>query len=238
MKFATIAAVATVSAHRGHHYKHSALPHHPIYSYVKNLMSPAEPQSFHCDYDASTDMEQWEYMLAIKRSVYINGVRGFYQDKIVNDISDKCMSKDIMTKFDGVKALHHKLIEGDFFNITIEEHKAAINDVIEAVWSEIENCRVVVPIQDMLQWCQNNTDKCVHKHDLVQRLYENAIEIFEAMFDIYNIATRNTMCENNVTTVQNWGKFSYDAAQIYSKQLGFDVALDSEKEVSHESVKE
>ena len=41
-----------------------------------------------------------------------------------------------------------------------------------------------------------------------------------------------------MTTVENWGKFSYDAAQIYSKQLGFDVPLDSQKEVSHESIKE
>ena len=55
---------------------------------------------------------------------------------------------------------------------------------------------------------------------------------------MYNIATRDTMCENNITTVQNWGKFAYDSAQIYSKQLGFDVPLDSKKEVSHESVKE
>ena len=89
--------------------------------------------------------------------------------------------------------------------------------MIEAIWSTIEDCRVVVPIQDIISWCENNTDKCVHKHDLVQRLYENAIEIIEAMFDMYNIATRNTMCENNMTTVENWGKFSYDAAQIYSK---------------------
>ena len=55
---------------------------------------------------------------------------------------------------------------------------------------------------------------------------------------MYNIATRNTMCENNMTTVENWGKFSYDAAQIYSKQLGFDTVLDTEKEVSHESIKD
>jgi len=57
------------------------------------------------------------------------------------------------------------------------------------------------------------------------------------MFDLYSIGTRNTMCENNITTVENWGKVSYDVAQIYSKQLGFDVALDAKKEVSHESVK-
>ena len=240
MKFSVIAAtVATASAHhRGHHYKHSALPHHPIYNYVKNLMSPAEAKPFHCDYDASQDMEQWEYMLNIKRSVYVNGVRGFYQDKIENDISDKCMSNDIMAKFDGIKALHHKIITGDFFAISMDEHKSAINDVIEAVWSTVEDCRFVVPVQDVITWCQNNTDKCVHKTDLLARLYDNAIEIFEAFFDMYNIATRDTMCENNITTVQNWGKMSYDVAQVYSKQLGFDVVLDSKKEVSHESVKE
>jgi hypothetical protein len=238
MKFSVIAAtVATASAHRGHHYKHSTLPHHPIYHYVKNLISPAEPKPFHCDYDGSQDMEQWEYMLNIKRSVYVNGVRGFYQDKIVNDISDKCMSNDIMTKFDGIKALHHKIITGDFFEITMDEHKSAINDMIEAVWSTIEDCRLVVPLQDVISWCENNTDKCVHKTDLLARLYDNAIEIFEAFFDMYNIVTRDTMCENNVTTVQNWGKMSYDIAQVYSKQLGFDVALDTKKEVSHESLK-
>jgi hypothetical protein len=55
---------------------------------------------------------------------------------------------------------------------------------------------------------------------------------------MYHIATRNTMCENNMTTVQNYGKFAYDAAQVYSKQLGFDVPLDTKKEVSHESIKE
>jgi len=156
-------------------------------------------------------------MLNIKRSVYVNTVRGFYQDKIDNDISEKCLNNDIMSKFEGIKTLHHKVITGDFFNITIDEHKAAINDMIEAIWTTIEDCRVVVPIQDIISWCENNTDKCVHKRDLVQRLYENAIEIMEAMFDMYNIATRNTMCENNMTTVENWGKFSYDAAQIYSK---------------------
>ena len=241
MKFSLIAAtVATASAHhhRGHHYKHSALPKHPIYQYVKDLMTAKDDAPFHCDYDASQDMEQWEYMLNIKRSVYVNGVRGFYQDRIVNDISEKCMSNDIMSKFDGIKALHHKIITGDFFDITIEEHKSAINNMIEAMWSIIEDCRFVVPVQDMITWCQNNTDKCVHKKDLLARLYENAVEIFEAFFDIYHIATRNTMCENNMTTVENWGKFSYDAAQIYSKQLGFDVPLDSQKEVSHESIKE
>jgi len=239
MGFSVIAAtVATASAHHhGHHYKHSALPHHPIYHYVKSLMTPAEPEAFHCDYDGSEDMEQWTYMLNIKRSVYVNGVRGFYQDKVVNDISEKCMSNDIMTKFDGIRALHHKIVTGDFFAISLDEHKSAINDVIEAVWSTIEDCRFVVPIQDVLTWCQNNTDKCVHKADYLNRLYDNAIEIFGAFYDMYHIATRNTMCENNVTSVQNWGKFSYDVAQIYSRDLGFDVALDTKKEVSHESVK-
>ena len=202
MKFSVIAAtVATASAHhRGHHYKHSALPHHPIYMYVKNLIHP-EPKPFHCDYDGSQDMEQWTYMLNIKRSVYVNGVRGFYQDKVVNDISEKCMSNDIMSKFDGIKALHHKIITGDFFAISLDEHKSAINDVIEAVWSTIEDCRFVVPVQDVITWCQNNTDKCVHKTDLLARLYDNAIEIFEAFFEMYTIATRDTMCENNMTTV-------------------------------------
>jgi len=134
MKFSVIAAtVATASAHHHHPYKHSALPHHPIYQYVKSLMTPVDAP-FHCDYDASQDMEQWTYMLNIKRSVYVNGVRGFYQDKIVNDISEKCMSNDIMPKFDGIKALHHKIITGDFFAISLDEHKSALNDVIEAVW--------------------------------------------------------------------------------------------------------
>lgn len=85
------------------------------------------------------------------------------------------MNNDIMVKFDKIRTLHHKIITGDFFSITIEEHKAAINDVIEAVWSTFEDCRFAVPVQDVLNWCKNNTGKCVHKHDLLQRWYENAI---------------------------------------------------------------
>jgi hypothetical protein len=232
----TMMVVGRSGSNRGH-YKHSSLPRHPIYNYVKNLMSPEEAQPFHCDYDASQDMEQWTYMLNIPRSGDVNGVRGFYQDRITNDISEKCMNNDIMKKFDGLRTIHHKLIQGDFFAISIEEHKNAINDVIEAIWSTIEDCRMVVPLQDALNWCKNNTDKCVHKRDLLSRYYENAVEIFGALYDMYHIVTRNTMCENNMTTVENYGKFAYDAAQIYSRDLGFDYYLDTEKEVSHDSIK-
>ena len=43
-----------------------------------------------------------------------------------------------------------KLHEGDFFNISIDEHKDATEDVLDAVYGTIEDCKFYVPLQDVI----------------------------------------------------------------------------------------
>jgi hypothetical protein len=179
MKFGTIAAlVATTNAHWGHHHKHHKwypdhvkgdLGHHPVYHWVKSFFEPAEQaESKQCPNLVHDDWltHHWKF----KQAIYTNVIQGFYQDRIENEVSDKCFDVSSLKKLDGIFAIGEKLRTGDFFAITLEEHKAAVDNVIELIYQTIEDCRFVVPIQDALHWCRDNTDKCVHKHDLIERL--------------------------------------------------------------------
>lgn len=109
--------------------------------------------------------------------------------------------------------------------------------VIDLLWKNVEDCRYVVPLQDALHWCGANTDKCIHKQDLIQRLQDNAVDIFMTLWDLYSVVTRDKSCESDNATLDAIGKATYDLSKLYSEQLGFDYSLDAEKEVSHESIK-
>jgi hypothetical protein len=79
-------------------------------------------------------MEHFEFLLKMKKTVWTHLVKGLYQDNITNAIDEKCLGDWNIPKFAGVQALHHKVITGDFFNITMDEHKNVVNDIIEMVW--------------------------------------------------------------------------------------------------------
>lgn len=133
--------------------------------------------------------------------------------------------------------IFHKVKRGDFFAISIEEHKTAVMSLIDLFWNNVENCRYMVPIQDALNWCKDNTDKCIHKHGLIERLQENAVDMAFTLWDLFYVLTRDKTCEGDNATLDAIGKATYDITKMYSEQLGFDYTFDSEKEVSHDSLK-
>jgi len=58
-----------------------------------------------------------------------------------------------------------------------------------------------------------------------------------SLWDLYSVATRDRTCEDDDTTLANYGKVAYDLTKMYSEQLGFDYTFDSEKEVRQDSIK-
>jgi hypothetical protein len=82
-----------------------------------------------------------------------------------------------------------KVKEGDFFNISQNETEDAIEDIFEAIFGTIKDCRFYTPVYDFLQWCGDNTDQCIHKKDLLQRLWDNGQDIGFMAYDLYHIST-------------------------------------------------
>jgi len=50
------------------------------------------------------------------------------------------------------------------------EAQKVMNDVIEMIWSNADECKFMVPITDAISWCGDNSDKCVHKVGLLDRI--------------------------------------------------------------------
>jgi len=84
-----------------------------------------------------------------------------------------------------INAFKHKLIEGDFFNITINEALKIANDHIEAIWYNVDQCHMMVPVTDIITWCGDNSDKCVHLDGLLDRIQSNYMYIASILYDIY-----------------------------------------------------
>lgn len=99
-----------------------------------------------------------------------NALRGLYQDDIKNDITDKCFNEAGIEKLQKAITLIQKIKVGDIFTITMAEHEAAVMDIIELFWQTMDDCKFHIPVQDLIHWCRDNTDKCVHKKHLVERL--------------------------------------------------------------------
>lgn len=57
------------------------------------------------------------------------------------------------------------------------------------------------------------------------------------LWDLYGVLTRDQSCESDNETLNQIGKATYDIVKLYSEQLGFDYTLDTQKELSHESLK-
>jgi len=183
-------------------------------------------------------MEHFEFLLKMKKTVWTHLVKGIYQDNITNPIDEKCLGDWNIQKFDGVKALHHKVITGDFFNISMDEHKNVANDIIEMVHLNGEYCSTLTPITDIIGWCGENDGKCVHKRGLLDRLADNSFPMMMAMYEMYSIITRDTLCENQSQKLVQIGLLVEDGAKLWSMQEGFDMKFDSKKEIPHESIKE
>lgn len=237
MKFvlATLALVQTTDAFWpfGHHHGHHG--HHGHHHHEEKLEPLAD---FHCDYDASGDMEHFEFLNAIFRTVWTNLVKGIYNDRITTPVSDKCFGQQNLAKFDGVKALHHKIITGDFFNISMAEHQKVANDIIEMLWTNADECGALVPVTDIIGWCGDNADKCVHKKDLLERLMDNSFPMMMMIYEMYGIVTRDKLCENQTEKLAKIGLFVEDAGKLWSMQEGFDMKFNAKKEVPHESIKD
>lgn len=118
------------------------------------------------------------------------------------------------------------------------EHQTAANDFIEMIWKNKEYCSALVPVTDIIGWCGDNDDKCVHKQGLLERLMDNSFPMAMMGYEMYTIATRDTLCENQTEKLKQIGLFVEDAAKIWSMQEGFDMSFDAKKEIPHESLKD
>jgi hypothetical protein len=223
MKLATIATLAAgASAHHHHHHKwykdHKAgdLPHYPIQQLITNYFNgvAGDDKPTNCEIQENSLLVN---LMRMKQVVYTNAVRGFYQDRIENDISEKCLSDEGLQKLDKMIDIIYKLKDGDFFGVSVDDYKDAIMDLVDLVYTEHAECKFMVPIQDVLHWCGANTDKCIHKVDLIQRLQDNVVDMAFTLWDLYRVVTRDLSCEDDNETLIQIGKATYDIAKMYSE---------------------
>ena len=193
---------------------------------------------FHCDYDASGDMGHEEYLMKLHRTVYTKFVEGMYMDDIP-PFSEQCFGGDqSLQTIENVQAFKHKIIEGDIFNLSMVEAQKVMNDVIEMIWSNADECKFMVPITDAISWCGDNSDKCVHKVGLLDRIQEDFFSIAKNAWDIYEQAKRDTLCENQTQKLAAIGTMVESGAKLWAYYDGFDVKYDANKELPKESIKE
>lgn len=178
-----------------------------------------------------------EFLVTLQRTVYTSFVEGMYSDQVPR-FSDKCFGDHNLETIKSVHAFKHKVIELDIFNLSMDEAKQVANDVIEMIWSNVDECKMMVPITDAISWCGDNSDKCIHKVGLLDRIQDNFFTIAKELYDIYEIATRDTLCENQTEKLANIGKVVENAARLWAMYDGFDMEFDADKELPKESIKE
>ena len=233
MKFSAIVATVGVAAghfghhgqhghHKLHHGRHGEHSHHKnneirigkVFDYINDYMKPAPPQ---CDRKVVIDViQQKNFYFNLARTVYVEFLKGLYQNNIEHELSNQCFHPDTFHKLDSIRFVFDKIAKGDYFNISLVEAKDAVDEALDAFYGTVNDCKFHVPVQDLIGWCTENTDKCRHKVGLLDRLLDNSIDIAFELYDLYNVLMQDPRCLDYADTVNAYGKMAYDVTSVWS----------------------
>ena len=220
-KFAVLALVGAVSAHHSHKQQKMLGFLDQIFVQDKHV----------CELKEGDRMKWGKYTLTLVQTLYRDFIRGVYQEH--NDIvTDECFGEWIHPTMRPVVGTVKKIKE-DFWSVDMNEFKSSANIVIDATFRNMDACKFERIGDDFKNWCLENPEECIFKHDIEGRFWGSITQIAAKGFDLFNLAMTDDSCFSDAEQIKEIGVAVNDIGEIASHLFGFDYKWDQSVERKH-----
>jgi len=161
-----------------------------------------------CDYKDDETLTTLDFYVQLKYSMWNGAVKGIYNETKANPVTKECYGEWMTPKIESVMLVADKFDSGDIWTITKDEAEGAAENLIDLVFENTSKCGFERSFNNVLDWCEANTEKCLDQDGLWERLYNNAAPVFGKLFDLWNLINADDTCDSDVKIIRDAGKFT------------------------------
>ena len=130
--------------------------------------------------------------------------------------------------FDNMYKIADHLNDGMFSLISKDLSIAAMTDMIDLFYKNVDYCNFEAVIGTYQSWCLDNMEVCTMEGtDIFANLESNALPLMSKGFDLFNLIMSDDSCVSDEQVVGEAERVAEDMTSIMASLIGFDAKWDS-----------
>jgi hypothetical protein len=178
--------------------------------------------------DTSTDMDNFEFHRVMHREVHNEFIRGWYKDGRKDVTGDKCWGAWMDADKDHFNALFDKAHKGLIWDISHQEIKNAVDEMMDFFFVNLDECAYYHMIYDTYNWCMENPMICMKKKGIMDRIVDNAIPLAGQAINAWTVFTADSMCYSDEEIISEVTSLVHTWADMHSTIIGFEAKWEPE----------
>jgi len=227
MKFAAIALVGAASAHYKNRRARGMCPH----NWGKDLDEGCP------NMNQADNMEDFTFHRSIHREMYDGALQGWYGSGATM-VPEACYGEWMEDKSQNIKDVFSALKAGDIFGVSHAQVKGAVDDSIDMILRNIDECQMYRPLYDYYRYCMVDPENCFQMEGFFDRVASDTFKLGSSVFDIYNLATTDDYCMTDLEIIDEHKRGVRDVWTLKSTFYGFHGEWDTEAQMENKSIPE
>jgi len=223
MKFATIALLGAVSA--SNRRQRQMCPHH----WGKDVDAECP------NMNQAENMEDFVFARTIHKEWLEGALQGWYGQN-GDMLPETCFGDWMDESSDNIVNVWTALGHGDIFGVSHKQVKGAVDDSIDMILRNINECQLYRPIYDAYHFCMTDTETCYQMQGFFGRVAADSFKLGTSAYDLYDLATVDDNCFTDADIIDEVKRGARDYFTLESAWRGFHGEWDVEAEVEKMSL--